>query len=109
MLTALDRPACEAARDSSGPRVLRGPLSEHRRAPCPKAWTAASPGDSEARGSTQVPLQLVQRDNADIGEQRARNPWRSISVRCVGGSCLLLAGAGVSWPPPGGPLVGAIS
>jgi len=33
-------------------------------------------------------LQLVQRDNADTGEPRARNPWQSISVRVVG-RCLL--------------------
>jgi len=33
---------------------------------------------------------VVQRDNANTGEPRARNPWQSISVGCVGGWRLLL-------------------
>ena len=37
-------------------------------------------------------LPIVRGDNANSGALRARDPWQSISVRCVGGSCLLLGG-----------------
>jgi hypothetical protein len=35
-------------------------------------------------------VDLVQRDNANTGETRARNPWRSVSVGAIGGWRLLL-------------------
>ena len=38
-------------------------------------------------------LRLVRGDNANSGALRARNPWQSISVRCVGGWCLPFGGS----------------
>ena len=38
-------------------------------------------------------VEIVQGDNATSGALGARNPWQSISVRCVGGWCLLFGGS----------------
>jgi hypothetical protein len=102
--------SCRSLRSESGrtrvssqasARTFTAAFLDDRQCRCDTARSLPSAGAAGGaavpdRASTSV-VEIVQRDNAATDEQRARNPWRSIGVRCVVGRCLLPVRAEV-WP-----------